>query len=285
MTVQNYLRTVFHLDQPDLMETVRYTDSRKYSWWSYILHTYRRHVEMVCILAGDGIIYHRFRRYPVSAGNLVVKLPNECYSEYACEGSYIEKVSFLLNIDEANIGSAVSADFADASPVIENRTCAPLLRELSLYLATDHTGSRQADSLQQSAQNLLLEIAASGTEKPPLSGRPVDSRVLEAASFMHEHFRENISLQEVAEAIGISPAYLARIFKDSTGYTVNQYIIHCKIGYAQMLLMYEPGYTMKEISEKSGFSSVQYFYANFRRHTLCTPIEYQNRYAENPISE
>ena len=280
MTVQEYLHSVCHSYNPGFLEAVRYTDSRKYSWWSYILHTYRQHIEVVYILEGNGVVYHHFRQYPVSAGDLVVKVPGECYSEYPCEGSYIEKVSFLLAPGEAPVCEGASEGFDESSPVIETRRCASLMKELCLYLAACPADSGQMDPLQQSVLSLLLEIVSSGTEKPPIPGKSADSRVLEAAAYMHEHFRENISLQEVAEAIRISPAYLARIFKECTGYTVNQYIIHCKIGYAQKLLTYEPKYTMKEISEQSGFSSVQYFYANFRRHTLCTPIEYQNRYAE-----
>ena len=41
--------------------------------------------------------------------------------------------------------------------------------------------------------------------------------VKEAVHYMHEHFNENISLNEISNMVGVSIQYFSKIFKDEVG--------------------------------------------------------------------
>ncbi len=87
---------------------------------------------------------------------------------------------------------------------------------------------------------------------------------------------ENISLQQAAEEIFISPNYLSRLFKEQTGENFSEFTIRVKMHKAAELLVM-PDTKVYEISEYLGYKSLQYFYKLFKRIYFCTPSEYRER--------
>ena len=260
------------------LRSVQYTDSAKYEWWSYMFHMYQDQMEIILILEGDCILYHNLLPYPVEAGDVLIKLPGDSFAEYLHEGGALKKVSILLGLDEPARNLLCAAPAASYVAVRQGGAYAPLLKELGIRYHALFADRQQDGCLGRQLFKTLMEIILLSEVKKPTDGGLSYDRIWSVARYMHEHFAENISLQEVSEAANLTPTYLARIFKDYTGYTINQYIMHCRIGNAEKLLMYADEYSLKEISEICGFSSVQYFYANFNRHTLATPAEYRARY-------
>ena len=84
-----------------------------------------------------------------------------------------------------------------------------------------------------------------------------------------------IGLNELSCKLGFSKSYIKSQFKKMTGTTVIQYYINMKIDKAKMLLS-QRKYTISEISDLLGFSSVFYFSRQFKTHTDMSPSEYIN---------
>lgn len=70
-----------------------------------------------------------------------------------------------------------------------------------------------------------------------LSTSSTHQKVSEVASYISEHYDTASSLDTVAQHFYISKSYLSRIFKEFTGYTVNEYINLNRIQQAQNLLI------------------------------------------------
>jgi AraC-like DNA-binding protein len=100
---------------------------------------------------------------------------------------------------------------------------------------------------------------------------------MDIQAFLNLHYMETISLDDLSKSFYISVYYLERRFKSLTGYSVNQYIIHRRMGEAERLLIYS-SLSIKEISVKCGFVSVPYFYSTFKKYTRCTPSEFREKY-------
>lgn len=84
-----------------------------------------------------------------------------------------------------------------------------------------------------------------------------------------------ISLNEISYKLGFSKSYIKSQFKKKTGTSVIQYYIDMKIDKAKKLLSQQK-YTISEISDLLGFSSVFYFSRQFKAHTNMSPSEYIN---------
>ena len=86
---------------------------------------------------------------------------------------------------------------------------------------------------------------------------------------------ENINLDEISYRLGFSKSYIKSQFKKQTGSSVIQYYIDLKIDRAKKLLSQQK-FTVSEIADSLGFSSVYYFSRQFKLHTDMSPTEYVN---------
>lgn len=83
---------------------------------------------------------------------------------------------------------------------------------------------------------------------------------------------EDLSLQILANAAGLSEYHFLRMFKQSTGYTPHQYVIGQRIERAKELLA-KTDMSITEIAYLLGFSSSAHFTHHFRRKTGLRPTE------------
>ncbi len=98
--------------------------------------------------------------------------------------------------------------------------------------------------------------------------------------FINEHFSENITVQQIADSLYLSPYYLMHIFKNETGKTLVNFLTELRIEKAKELLK-EPGCKIYEIATQIGYSDVKYFNKLFKKHTGLSPSEYTKiHYAE-----
>lgn len=95
-----------------------------------------------------------------------------------------------------------------------------------------------------------------------------------AAAYVGEHFRETITLKDVAEACYVNPAYLGRCFQKATGTSFRQYLTNLRIEEAKRLLL-QTDKKVYEIAAEVGFGESKYFVMKFTENAGCTPAEYR----------
>ncbi len=93
-------------------------------------------------------------------------------------------------------------------------------------------------------------------------------------TYINEHFRESLSVQELADIAGFSQYHFIRTFKKETGFTPHEYIIHTRIGTAKYLLK-NTKMTIKDICFQTGFSCESVFCSSFRHCLGMTPAQYR----------
>jgi len=102
-------------------------------------------------------------------------------------------------------------------------------------------------------------------------------QVVSAIDFIANHLHSRVLLEDAAEQLKLSPAYLSRLFKKETGIPFSEYVNKMKTEEASALLLYTER-TDTEISNLLAFSSQSYFIKIFRKHFGMTPKEYKKRY-------
>ena len=91
-----------------------------------------------------------------------------------------------------------------------------------------------------------------------------------------DHFREPISLAQVAALTNHSPAAFCRYFKTRTRKSYFQYLTEVRIAYACQLLM-EGNLDVAEVCFASGFNNLSNFHKQFKKIVKFTPSEYQKK--------
>jgi AraC-like DNA-binding protein len=94
--------------------------------------------------------------------------------------------------------------------------------------------------------------------------------------FTIEHFREPISLDQVAALTDHSPAAFCRYFKTRTRKSYFQYLTEIRIGYACELLR-EGNMDVTRVCFASGFNNLSNFHKQFKKVMRITPSEYRHQ--------
>ena len=84
----------------------------------------------------------------------------------------------------------------------------------------------------------------------------------------------NLSLQEVADQVRVSPTYLSKLLKKEIGSSFIDYLTEVRIKQA-VLFMNDPSYKVYEIAEKVGYNSQHYFSNAFKKITGVSPMSYR----------
>ena len=99
---------------------------------------------------------------------------------------------------------------------------------------------------------------------------PSNPRLIQVFEFIESNYHQNISLKEVAQAVGYSSAYLTHLVRRLTGKTVTKWIIERRLVEAKHLLL-EADESVEKIALKVGYQSVNLFYRQFREHHNLSP--------------
>ena len=99
--------------------------------------------------------------------------------------------------------------------------------------------------------------------------------VRSACSYISEHASEELSQTEVADAIGLSPYYFSKLFKDYTQMTFPAYLANIRVQNAINLLE-NNNMSITECAFAAGFQSTTTFNKVFREATGYTPREYRS---------
>lgn len=136
------------------------------------------------------------------------------------------------------------------------------------------------DSVLQWFQDCFSRlIEASGTETPSYS-----ARIRNIRHYIQNNFQQDISLETVADTFWIHKVYLAKIFKQETGKSVNEYIRNVRIEKAKELLL-KDHIKINEIVTATGFNNPQSFYTIFKKYVGMTPGEYRDQMLNPEKSE
>lgn len=100
--------------------------------------------------------------------------------------------------------------------------------------------------------------------------------VCQAITYIKEHYKEKISLTDIAEALNFSISHLSRCFKKETGESVVSYINRIRMEQAKKL-MKEGKLSLNEISLEIGVLNYNYFYTMFKETFGISPSDYTKK--------
>ena len=90
--------------------------------------------------------------------------------------------------------------------------------------------------------------------------------------FIQENYSRELSLQDMADAVHLSPFHLARVFKQALGVSPHQYLIQVRVNSARALLAAGSGErSLAEVADAVGFADQSHLTRHFKRLLGVTP--------------
>jgi transcriptional regulator GlxA family with amidase domain len=141
--------------------------------------------------------------------------------------------------------------------------------------------TQQLPYLQTLLVQLLIEMNRI-SETAPAAIAPASEekqqKVYDIIEYLQAHYSGTVTLAELSERFYLSIPYLCRLFKQTTGFTVVEYVNTIRVQEAQRRLR-ESNESVTRIAEETGFDSIAHFGRVFKGIAKRSPLQYrkQNR--------
>ena len=232
--------------------------------------------EVYYFIKGDGYYTVEGRDYPLSPGNILLLRDGEIHKLHISPDSPYERIAIHFPLDEI-LGkespfSALRALFLDRSPGCGNLFAptggdsAEFLSACLSRICRPYPGD--ADFLLRLKAHLpplLAELNSMEDPSPlPATARREGNPVLpEIIDYINRHLTEIEGLAELEQRFFFSKSTLNRLFSESTGSTVWEYVILKRLHAARRMLL--DGKSAALAAAACGFGDYSAFYRQYRR--------------------
>lgn len=259
--------------EKDIRNTAKllYVSSAKYGGdWHSTPHAHH-YAELFYIVAGDGQFQIEENLYPVKASQLVVVNPNVIHTEVSYEAHPLEYI--VLGIEGLELST--STEQANRFQILDYRGNGDVLICLrNILLETQSAQAGYETICQAYMEILILRLMRSASFTISASPPPASHQCTAIRHYIDTHYKEPLSLDDLARETHINKFYLAHAFKEEYGVSPINYMLSRRIQESRYLLR-ETNMSMSQIARVLGFSSASYFSQSFRRAEGISPIEYR----------
>lgn len=119
---------------------------------------------------------------------------------------------------------------------------------------------------------LIDALFAFQTAERPSPGEP--ALVKRARAYVESHPGSSLTVQGMAEFLGLNRTYLTGVFKKTTGQTVKHYIDQYRLGLAKGMLRFGD-FSISQVADQLGYPDVFTFSKFFKKHANVTPSDYR----------
>ena len=240
--------------------------------WHSVPHTHN-HMELFYIVGGRGQFLIEDNIYPVNPNDLVVINPNVTHTELSLNAQPLEYIVLGIEGIELTIREESNGRFCilDHFVSVEITTC---LRNILREMEQKQPGYE--DICQAFMEILIIRLMRNidlslPAEPPVTTGNRQCAAV---RRYIDLHFKEPLTLEQLAEEAHMNKYYLSHTFKRAYGVSPINYMISRRIEESKYLLA-ETDLSLSQIAQLLGFSSLSYFSQVFRRTEAISPMEYR----------
>lgn len=136
--------------------------------------------------------------------------------------------------------------------------------------------------LFQQAENSVFDMmrwASAITEKMisyQKEMRKTETVIDTIKNYIAKNYAHDLTRNEIAASVYLSPDYVAKIFKADTGMSLKDYINEIRIHKSKQLLL-DDAHSVSEVATRVGIDNFSYFSTLFKKNTGLTPREYKQR--------
>ena len=241
--------------------------------WHSVPHTHN-HLELFYIVGGKGQFLIEDQLYPVDTSQLVVINPNVLHTEVSLNSQPLEYIVLGVDGIELSIGNG-NGQFCVLTPS-EGAEISSCLRNILREMELKSTGYE--DVCQAFMEILIIRLMRSISLSAPTESHTSTTNHQCAAirRYIDQHFKEALTLDQLAEDSHMNKFYLSHAFKRQYGVSPINYMISRRLEESKYLLA-ETDLSMSQIAQLLGFSSSSYFSQLFSKTQSMTPREYRQQ--------
>lgn len=189
----------------------------------------------------------------------------------------------LVALRPGLIQSALGEEVCDASPELisnvlphDDLLLAHLVSTLECHLTSDRRGgSLFEQSLLTTVAAHLLTAYGNGKRRHNHNAPLTRWKRTQIEDYVRQNLGHRFSLDDIAQAVELSPYHLSRSFKATTGQGLWQFVLECRVRDAMRMIRRGRPPSLAHIAVACGFESYSQFIAAFRKFLGQLPSEYR----------
>jgi AraC-like DNA-binding protein len=237
------------------------------------------HFQMIYCLGGSGRFLLKDREYPLGEGTLFLIKPR---CEHGLEPTSLVKtldLKFLVKDRRLRRSLLGASEFIDEQD--------PRVAALFEQIRTE--GERKDPLYREMCGVLLIQLLIRylRRDRPPASadaaplvrpeGPPRDGVALRAIEFIEKNYAGELSLRDIAAAVGRSDRRLRDRFEECFGAPPMRYLAQYRVRRAKDLIQYSD-HALKDVAGMVGFKSIHHFTRVFHEIAGETPGAWRRKY-------
>jgi AraC-like DNA-binding protein len=232
-------------------------------------HDYHQHSlhQVLFISRGVSILSDKQRKRPVF-GNSIAFIPagTEHRSSVVGKSLTFQILFFSKNISPHFKPEIVVFEMSDLGIALFNKLCSQDFKELTRGL--------KGECLKLFLKILALDLKNEPRSvKLPIPSAETNSQIVD---FIQKHYREKITLAEIAKTVSYSARHLNRLFRDDLLITVYEYLRLYRIFMASIMLSKDK-MKITDIAYDCGYESLSVFYRDFNKYFGVTPKAFRQK--------
>ncbi|MDF2726162.1 MAG: AraC family transcriptional regulator [Paenibacillus sp.] len=132
--------------------------------------------------------------------------------------------------------------------------------------------------LRTAFQDLLLFIYDCWTASSGSAADTVDlkaKRIHQLIKYIETNYMNDLTLDRIADHLFINKFYLVKLFKETTGQTIFEYVNKCRINKAKLLFLMDKDRSVTEVCYEVGFHQPAHFSRNFKQIVGVNPDRFR----------
>lgn len=257
-----------------------YISTARYSAeWNSVLHTHPC-AEVFFITDGAGHLRTKEQTVPIETNDVIIVNSNIEHTEVSSETRPLEYIVMGVDGLEAISGDAGRDGIGSGYSVIHFQSDREQILFFLRCLLTEIESKQPGyDTVCQDLLEVVLLLLMRHSQFTVTfvpAARKSSKECAVARRYIENHFKENLTLDDLAAAAHVSKYYLAHSFSREYGTSPINYLLTCRIR-ESLYLLSETRLSLSQISSMLGFSSPSYFSQSFRRIQGMSPMEYRKK--------
>ena len=247
--------------------------SAKYSGnWQCDPHTHE-YMELFYIFGGTGMFLIEDQKYPVKVNDIIIINPEIPHAEANIRSQSLEYIVLGIEGIQLAAGKHSNGRFCILDHY-ESSEISGCLWNIVREMEQKNTGFQ--DVCQACMEMLVIRLMRTTDLAVPADPQLTagDQPCAAVKRYIDLHFKEALSLEQLADKAHMNKYYLAHSFKEAYGVSPINYMITRRIVESKYLLA-QTDLTLTQIAQLLGFSSPSYFSQAFRKSQGISPIDYR----------
>ena len=239
---------------------------------THSLAHWHRNVEILFFISGKGEMLCDTQITPVEPGDIFIV--NASSMHYVASDDEVRY--YCLIVDNSFCAeNDLNAESLLFHNHVQDAQASALYEQVIKSYATRHPYYNA--SVRSAVLALLVYLVCNHTQSADIVRKRAGSKSVDnikaALGYIHAHFMQKLSVQEVADTINLSQYHFSREFKKVTGVYFVNYINYLRCENAKRLLQ-SGKYTVAEACTASGFDNASYFSKTFKSFFRKSPAAY-----------